>query len=80
MNLYERSENKHSYFKKFLSVFLVLALCITSFPIAAIAQENDEMTGIEEETQPYVLQELEEYRTIDTKQFLMSDHTVQAVM
>lgn len=80
MSMYERSENKHSYFKKFLSVFLVLALCITSFPIAAIAQENDEMTGIEEETQPYVLQELEEYRTIDTKQFLMSDHTVQAVM
>lgn len=26
------------------------------------------------------LQELEEYRTIDTKQFLMSDNTIQAVM
>lgn len=46
MSMYERSENKHSYFKKFLSVFLVLALCITSFPIAVIAQENEngEMT------------------------------------
>ncbi|MDE5984728.1 MAG: DNRLRE domain-containing protein, partial [Eubacterium sp.] len=80
MSSYERSENKHNCLKKIVSVFLVLALCITSFPVASIAKENEEMADIEEDVEPYVLQELEEYRTIDTKQFLMSDHTVQAVM
>lgn len=43
--------------------------------------DSDLMEAIDDDAmEPYVLQELEEYRTIDTKQFLMSDNTVQAVM
>lgn len=81
MNLFKRDKKGHSLFKKCLSVFLVLILCITSFPIISLADEVEAMSEVDEsEMEPYILQELEEYRTIDTKQFLMSDHTVQAVM
>lgn len=82
MKIFSNKE-KHIYnfIVKALSVFLALVICTVSLPVMSLADQSEIIDeNDEDEMEPYILQELEEYRTIDTKQFLMSDNTIQAVM
>lgn len=77
------NKEKHTFnfIAKVLSVFLTFVICTVSLPIMSLAEQAEAMDEADDgEMEPYILQELEEYRTIDTKQFLMSDNTIQAVM
>lgn len=81
MNLFKNIEkDTYKFITKVLSIFLALAIFTVSLPIISFANESDIIDETDEEMEPYILQELEEYRTINTKQFLMSDNTIQAVM
>lgn len=77
----DREKKGVRIFTKVLSIVLVFAILTISTPVTIFANDssNEDFNDIQEE-QPYILQELEENRTINTKQFLMNDNTVQAVM
>lgn len=77
----DREKKDVRIFTKVLSIVLVFAILTISTSVTIFANDssNEDFNDIQKE-QPYILQELEENRTINTKQFLMNDNTVQAVM
>lgn len=75
-----RRNNSHTITAKVIATLIALCICIVSFPIISMADTDDKSLDDEENMEPYALQELDEYRTANTKQFLMSDNSIQAVM
>lgn len=75
-----RRNNTHTITAKVIATLIALCICIVSFPIISMADTDDKSLDDEENMEPYALQELDEYRTANTKQFLMSDNSIQAVM
>lgn len=70
-----KNRKKYNYFAKIISMFLTISIIVVSLPIVTFASELNIS-----EIQPYVLLELEEYRDFNTKQFLMSDNTIKAIV
>ena len=79
------SKNRTSYnlTTKIISIILSFVIFFSAFPLITLADEVDEAVVEDiavEDIEPTIVQELEEERTENTKQFLMSDHTVKAIM
>ena len=73
--------------KKIISVLLCVALAISVTPIVYAQDTLDSTTPITDtvtptqvETEPYIVGEIIEKRTADTKHFLMSDRSIMAAM
>ena len=79
MNLfYCNKKNGIKLTTKVISAILSVLMFFSAFPVVSLANEVNETEN--ENNEPVVVRELEEERTDNTKHFLMSDHSVKAVV
>lgn len=75
--------------RKILSALIAMSLLITDSAVSVFADYNESeintklketVSMADEETEPYPVEELTEYRTDNEKRFLMSDKSIKAVV
>lgn len=72
-------KKKKSVFLKSLSITISLLILLTSLPLTSLAAEIEPTAVDTTEPSLYIVEELEEYRTENSKTFLKSDGTLEAI-